>query len=273
MTRKERRIQRQLQGRRIQNPKVVLTIYWLLRLLVILTMIGQFFEGDYQNVFVCFLTLLLFMLPSIIERHLHIDLPDTLEIIVLFFIYAADILGEIQAFYVLVPHWDTILHTLNGFLFSAIGFCIVDVLNEDKHTAMKLSPLYMAIVAFCFSMTIGVLWEFFEWGMDCWFGFDMQKDAVVNTIHSVTLDPNNANNVVSLKEISDVMVVCKDGSTQILGLNGYLDIGLMDTMKDLLVNLIGAVVFSVIGFFYVKSRGKGKVAKHFIPKLIPPEEK
>ena len=272
MTRREKKIQRQLKGRKIQNPKVVLAIYWLLRLLVVATMVLELFQGDYQNVFVCFLTLILFMLPSIVERHLHIDLPDTLEIIVLLFIFAADILGEIRAFYVLVPHWDTVLHTINGFLFSAIGFCIVDVLNEDKNTAMKLSPLYMAIVAFCFSMTIGVLWEFFEWGMDCWFGFDMQKDTVIQIINSVALDPHNSNEVVSLTNIQDVAVVLRDGTTKTLGLGGYLDIGIMDTMKDLLVNLIGAAVFSVIGFFYVKTRGKGRVAKHFIPQIMEEEE-
>lgn len=272
MTRREKRIQRLLKGRKIQNPKVVLAIYWLLRLLVVVTMVSEFFGGDYQNVFVCFLTLILFMLPSIVERHLHIDLPDTLEIIVLFFIFAADILGEIQAFYVLVPHWDTVLHTLNGFLFSAIGFCIVDVLNEDKNTAIKLSPLYMAIVAFCFSMTIGVLWEFFDWAMDCLFGFDMQKDTVIHAINSVALDPANSNEVVSLQGIRDVEVIFKNGSVKSLGLHGYLDIGLMDTMKDLLVNLIGAVVFSVIGYFYVKTRGKGKVAKHFIPQIMEMEQ-
>lgn len=271
MTRREK-IQRQLKGRKIQNPKVVLAIYWLLRLFVMVTMVIELLQGDYQNVFVCFLTLILFMLPSIVERHLHIDLPDTLEIIILLFIFAADILGEIRAFYVLVPHWDTVLHTINGFLFSAIGFCIVDILNEDKNTAMKLSPLYMAIVAFCFSMTIGVLWEFFEWGMDCWFGFDMQKDTVIHTVNSVALDPHNSNEVISLTNIRDVAVVLKDGSTRTLGLGGYLDIGIMDTMKDLLVNLIGAVVFSVIGYFYVKTRGKGRVAKHFIPQIMETED-
>lgn len=270
--RQEQRIRKQLEGRRIQNPKIVLTIYWLLRFVVVLTMVGQFIQGDYQNVFVCALTLVLFMLPSIIERHLHIDLPDTLEIIVLLFIFAADILGEIQAFYVLVPHWDTILHTLNGFLFSAIGFCIVDVLNEDKHIAMKLSPIYMAIVAFCFSMTIGVLWEFFEWAMDSWFGFDMQKDTIVYAINSVTLDTTKTNTVVSVENIKDVLLVYRNGTQENLGAGGYLDIGLLDTMKDLFVNLIGAVVFSVFGFFYVKTRGKGKIAGHFIPKIMEKEE-
>lgn len=166
------------QGRYVQNKKLILTVYIVLRFLVVLTMIAQLFNRDYQSVLICALTLVLFMLPSMIERRLHIDLPDTLEIVILLFIFAAEILGEIREFYVLVPHWDTALHTVNGFLFAAIGFCIVNLLNENKKVSMSLSPFYMAVAAFCFSMTIGILWEFFEWGMDSWFDLDMQKDTI-----------------------------------------------------------------------------------------------
>lgn len=275
MDRKKKRLEKFIKGRRIQNPKVVMAVYWVLRLLVVLTLVGQLLQRDYQNVFVCILTLILFMLPTIIERRLHIDMPDALEIVVLLFIFAADILGEIRAFYVLVPHWDTALHTLNGFLFAAIGFCIVDIFNQEKKIAIELSPLYMAIAAFCFSMTIGVLWEFFEWGMDCWFGFDMQKDTVIHTINSVTLDPTKSNTTVSVKEIENVIIILSDGTKRTLNLGGYLDIGLQDTMKDLFVNLLGAVVFSIIGYFYVKTRGQGRIASSFIPKVMekePPQE-
>ena len=119
----------------------------------------------------------------------------------------------------------------------------------------------MAIVAFCFSMTIGVIWEFFEFGMDTLIGYDMQKDTVVHTIRSVTLDPAGRNVPYVIKDITETAV-----NGQELGLGGYLDIGLIDTMQDLIVNFIGAVVFSVIGFFFVKNRGKGKVAWRFIPR-------
>lgn len=261
-----------LKGRRIENKKLILTIYIILRSLVILTMVRQFFNGDYLSVLTCGLTLVLFMLPSMIERRLHVDLPDTLEIVILLFIFAAEILGEIREFYVLVPHWDTALHTINGFLFAAIGFSIVNLLNENKRIAMSLSPFYMAVAAFCFSMTIGVLWEFFEWGMDSIFHLDMQKDTVRTAIHSVYLHPEGKNDPITLAGISDVLVVLEDGTKLPLDLGGYLDIGLVDTMKDLLVNLIGAVVFSIIGFFYIKTKGKGKVAKHFIPRMIGNEE-
>lgn len=265
---RKKRKEKALIGRYIQNEKLVLTVYWVLRFLVIATMTFQILDRDYQSVMICALTLVLFMLPSIIERRLHIDLPDTLEIVILLFIFAAEILGEIREFYVLVPHWDTVLHTINGFLFAAIGFCIVNLLNENKRVSMTLSPFYMAVAAFCFSMTIGVLWEFFEWSMDCLFDLDMQKDTVMSAISSVTIHPDGRNEAVALQQISNVIVVFQDGTQKSLNVGGYLDIGLQDTMKDLLVNLIGAVVFSFFGYFYVKTKGKGKVAKHFIPTVL-----
>jgi len=249
-----------------RKPRVSF-VYLLLRFLVILTIIAQFLNGNYENVFMGLLTLVLFVLPTIFERQLMIDLPDTLEVIILLFIFAAQILGEIQAFYTSVRGWDTALHTVNGFLCAAIGFSLVDMFNRHERFSLSLSPVFMAIVAFCFSMTIGVLWEFFECFMDATFGFDMQKDFVINSINSVSLDPENLNRVHSITGITDVILVTDQGQIP-LGLGGYLDVGILDTMKDLWVNFIGAVVFSIIGYFYVKHRGKGFFAKRFIPKVL-----
>lgn len=260
-----------IEYRRVQNKKLVVTVYVLLRLSVIVMLVAQMFNGNFENVYTCILALLLFSLPSLIERRLHIDLPDTLEIIILLFIYAAEILGEIQEYYVIIPFWDDILHTLNGFLFAAVGFSLANILNRNKRVMLELSPFYMAVMAFCFSMTIGVLWEFFEWGVDTFMAKDMQKDTVLQAIHSVTLHPEGRNIPVHIRDIADVILVHSDGTQTALGVGGYLDIGLIDTMSDLLVNFIGAVVFSIIGFFYVKSQGKGKLAKQFIPQMMEDE--
>ena len=255
--------------RTLRKKSVVAAVYIVLRLLVILVMVAQFFNGNFENVFLCILTLILFLLPTIFEKSLQIDLPNALEIIILLFIFAAEILGEIRAFYTTFAYWDTMLHTINGFLCAAIGFSLVDMCNRHKRVSLSLSPVYMAIVAFCFSMTIGVLWEFFECTMDQFFLLDMQKDTVVNVISSVNLDPTGGNTPVAIHDITDVIVVTADGAQHPLGLGGYLDIGILDTMKDLFVNFIGAVVFSFIGYFYVKNRGKGWFAKRFIPKVLP----
>ena len=256
------------QFRTVRNKRLIAAVYFLLRISVVLVLIVHFLSGDFESVMLCVLTLILFTLPSIIERRLKIDLPDTLEIIILLFIYSAEILGEIQAFYIAIPFWDTMLHTLNGFLCAAIGFSLIDLLNRSRKFTFSLSPLYLAIVAFCFSMTVGVLWEFFECFMDLNFGLDMQKDTVIPAISSVMLDPAGGNHPVTVAGIQDVILVLSDGTHQSLGLGGYLDIGLLDTMEDLFVNFIGASVFSLVGYFYVKRRGQGRFARRFIPQVI-----
>lgn len=248
-----------------KEKRSVTLVYILLRTSVVLVMLAQIFNRNFENVFLCVLTLLLFMMPSVMKRKLDVELPNTLEIIILLFIYAAEILGEIGAYYVTFPYWDTVLHTLNGFLCAAIGFSLVDILNRSSSERFNLSPLYMAIAAFCFSMTVGVIWEFFECTMDQLFFLDMQKDTVVSAIGSIMLDAPGGNHPVVIKNITDVILVQADGTQTALGLGGYLDIGLLDTMEDLFVNFIGALTFSIIGYFYVQSRGKNKFAKRFIP--------
>lgn len=170
----------------LREHKSSFMVYLILRILVIVMLVLQVLNQNYENVFLCILTLLLLIVPSFVQVTFKIELPTTLEIIVLFFIFAAEILGEINEFYLLFPFWDTVLHTLNGFLAAAIGFSLVDLLNRSERTVFNLSPVFTAftaIVAFCFSMTIGVVWEFFEFGMDQFLGYDMQKDTVFLQSH------------------------------------------------------------------------------------------
>lgn len=244
-----------------------LTIRGVLSFFIILTLIRSIFMQRYENVFVCVLSLVLFCVPVLIERSLDIYIPPVMEGIIYCFIFAAEILGEINSFYTIIPRWDTMLHTINGFLVAAVGFCLVDLFDRSERFSFKLSPLFLAIVAFCFSMTVGVLWEFFEFGADQFLGTDMQKDFIVEEVNSVSLNPSGLNTVVH--EPIESLVVNGEDWMEFPG--GYLDIGLSDTMKDLQVNFIGAVAFSVIGYFYVKSRGKGKIAASLIPIVLDPE--
>ena len=259
---KKRRGMKEIRAYAKQRPKVF-TVYIILRLLVVAALIRSAMLKEYESMFVCLLVLVLFMLPSFLERKLKIDLPDTLEIIILIFIFAAEILGELGCYFIHYPSWDTMLHTTSGFLCAAIGFSLVNLLNKDNRISLSLSPLYMAIAAFCFSMTIGVLWEFIEFSADRLFLLDMQKDTVITTISSVTLDATNSNTPIVIRNINDVAV-----NGQSLGLGGYLDIGLYDTMEDLFVNFIGAVVFSLFGYFYVKHQGKGKLVESLVPRVV-----
>ena len=241
-------------------------VYVVLRAFVLLALVVSLLRGRYESVFYCLLALALFQLPMFVQANFGIELPSTLEIVILLFIFAAEILGELQSYYLRVAGWDTMLHTVNGFLCAAVGFSLVDIFNRNRRFTFALSPMFMAVVAFCFSMTIGVLWEFFEYAGDQLLHMDMQKDTVVHSISSVLLNPSGENAAVTISGIGEVLV---NGAP--LGLGGYLDIGLHDTMKDLFVNLIGAAVFSAVGFFYVKNRGRGRFARRFIP-TVPQAE-
>lgn len=245
-----------------------LTIRSVLSFFIVLTFVRAAFMHRYENMFVCVLSLVLFCVPVLIERSLDIDIPPVMEGIIYCFIFAAEILGEINSFYTIIPGWDTMLHTINGFLVAAVGFSLVDLFNRSERFSFKLSPLFLAIVAFCFSMTVGVLWEFFEFGADQMMGTDMQKDFIVQNINSVSLNPDGLNNVEHVK-VESLLV---NGEDWMEFPGGYLDIGLIDTMKDLQVNFLGAVAFSIIGYFYVKTRGKGKLAASLIPIVLDPQE-
>lgn len=207
-------------------------VYLGLRLLVLGILILQIFHQNYENAFLCILTLILMITPSVIQATLKVEFPSPLEIIVLIFIFSAEILGEIRSFYMHFLYWDTVLHTLNGFLCAAIGFSLVDIMNRQRKMKFDLSPLFMAITAFCFSMTIGVLWEFFEFGMDFLWNLDMQKDTVIHSIHSTLLNTGGQNQSI---------------------------------MSDLIVNFIGAIIFSTMGYFYVKHRNSKSLVKGFVP--------
>ncbi len=247
--------------------KKTFIVYTLLRGMVLLTLIRNIVTKNYENVATCILVLLLFLIPALLEDLLDLKIPPLFEAIIFAFIFAAEILGEINHYYVRIPGWDTILHTINGFLFAAVGFSLVYLLNRGSKN-FNLTPLYLAIVAFCFSMTIGVVWEFFECSMDLFFNMDMQKDFIVRKFASVTLDPAQAGAVIRLKNITDTVIHTAQGETFTID-GGYLDIGILDTMKDLLVNLIGAIVFSVIGYITLKREKGNKVTKNLV--IMPKE--
>lgn len=249
------------------TKKSTLTVYLILRVLVILCMIREICMAEWNNAFLCLLSLILFTIPFNLQEKFKIKLPSVLEIIILCFIFSAEILGEINNFYGTIPYWDTILHTLNGFLAAGVGFSLIDLLNKNSKK-IKLSPIFVAIVAFCFSMTIGVLWEFFEFSSDNILRTDMQKDKIVSDISTVELDPEKRNKVVKIENIKYTEIYHEDEKGNIVKTlvpDGYLDIGIRDTMKDLIVNFIGALCFSIVGYLYISNRDKYSFVKNFVP--------
>lgn len=243
-------------------------VYFILRIIVLMMLLVNLWERDYESAFICVLSLVLFLLPAFIEKRFRVQIPTLMEVVILLFIFGAEILGELQNYYTQYPYWDVMLHTTNGFVCAAFGFSLIDILTRNRQEKFRLSPLYVSLVAFCFSMTVGVLWEFFEYGMDVLFLTDMQKDTVLHSIASVELSTDGT--VTVLQDISAMTV-----NGQELPITGYLDIGLHDTMADLFVNFLGAVVFSVLGYFYIRHRGRGRsgrLMKWLLPSLTEEAE-
>lgn len=245
-------------------PTINIVIFFVLRLFVVVSMVEQSIRGNWNNVFLCILTLVLFTGPIIVKNKLHIGLPKTLEIIIYLFIFSSAILGEIQNFYGIFKHWDTLLHTLNGFLCAAVGFSLVDILNRREDIDINMTPIFMVVVSISFSMTVGVLWEFIEFGVDTYLNKDMQKDRVINTINSKALGNLEENELIKIEDIDKTIIYYDNYKKQYM-IDGYLDIGLLDTIKDLFVNFVGAVIFSLLGYLYVRDRDEFRFIERFIP--------
>jgi hypothetical protein len=158
-------------------------------------------------------------------------------------------LGELLHFYVRFPIWDSMLHTLFGFLISSVGYAVLrNALLRRGGSEREVFGI-LCLFTVCFSVAFGVLWEFFEFSMDQLFGLDMQKDTIVHSIQSVLLDATQNGEVVQIDGIWNVLL---DGRP--LSVDGYLEIGLIDTMKDLSVNLLGAVLYVLLAYFAYHAR-------------------
>ncbi|MGI6766871.1 MAG: hypothetical protein ACOX4R_06600 [Lentihominibacter sp.] len=256
-----------LRQRQKENRKTFI-LYTILRALVIVAAVRHTMQGNYGATATCILVLALFLVPSIMEERLKIKIPPLFEGIIYVFIFAAEILGEVNHFYVRIPGWDTMLHTINGFLCAAAGFSLVYLLNRNSKN-FNLSPIYLTFMAFCFSMTVGIIWEFFEFGADLFLGMDTQKDFIVQSFNSVTLDPTNSQQVIPVNDIISTTIHTANGDVIVNG--GYLDIGIIDTMKDLFVNFLGAIVFCAFGFVYCIEieKGEGKSRKgRFVSRML-----
>lgn len=172
----------------------------------------------------CILGVIAMLLPGLLQKKLRINIPSNMLILYTIFLYAAIYLGEVKSFYYNVPNWDNILHTFSGAMIGAIGFSFVTLLNKTEKVPMNLSPLFVAVFSFCFAVTLGVVWEFYEFTFDGLLGLNMQKFALEN-------------------------------GTQLIG-----RAALTDTMIDLFVDAVGALIMSIIGYISLKYN-KGWIEK------------
>ena len=180
-------------------------------------------KGDYVLMFTqCLLGIVAMILPSKIEHKLQISIPSGMMILYVLFLYCAIFLGEVRSYYYTVPHWDTMLHGFSGGMCGALGFAFVSYLNKTDKIPMSLSPFFVALFAFCFAVTIGVFWEIYEFTFDGILQLNMQKFMLEN-------------------------------GEQLVGRSA-----LFDTMKDLIVDCVGAFIVTFTGYISLK-RGNGWV--------------
>ncbi len=249
---------------KVRKNKISFLIYVLMGSITAAVIVLTFLQGQYESTFTAVLSLFLFLLPTFVEESFSLKLPVAMEIVAVLFVFCANILGEIAGFYVLFPFWDDMLHYTSGFIFAAFGFSLVEIFNRHTRFDFYLSPVFISLVALFFAMTVGVFWEFFEFSADLLLGTDMQKDFIVRDLSSILLG-DGEKTPVCLNGIAYSTVVTETGETVLI--DGYLDIGLFDTMKDLFVDFLGALLFCTIGFFYTGRSKRGRIARNFIPRV------
>lgn len=178
------------------------------------------FQKQWEVLVSGFFTIILFMLPSLYSKKKNISIPPVFQIVILLFIFASMYLGEIHDYFYKYAWWDSMLHSVSAIILSYIGFLLIFTLNRDKNIHMRLSPFFIALFTFCFALTIGTLWEIFEFAVDALFGANMQK----------------ARNLEEIYGVFDTRL------------------GVIDTMRDLIVDSIGALLVSVIAYYYSKKK-------------------
>lgn len=169
-------------------------VSWIVRGLLVIVIIESIFTQKYQNTFIGVLSVLMTFYPSLLKKRFRVYLPTSLQLLITFFIFAAEFLGEFYNFYYKFPWWDNMLHLISGSVLGIIGFMFVYFLNKTHIKETRLSPFFIVLFAFCFSVTIGVFWEFFEFSVDRLFGFNMQKfrlpeeDGLIDTMVDLFVD-------------------------------------------------------------------------------------
>jgi hypothetical protein len=166
----------------------------------------------------CTAGVLIMFLPGFISKKFSVTIPSTMYIIFVIFLFCAIYLGEVRAFFYQFKHWDVLLHAVSGGMLGALGFSFVSLLNDEERIPVYLSPLFVSLFAFCFAIMLGVLWELYEFAFDGLLGLNMQKYAL------------------------------EDG-TLLVGRDA-----LVNTMKDLISDAVGALVVSVIGYISLKHK-------------------
>lgn len=233
-----------------RNPGIARSISAVLYIFVGICLIGSIISSDPASAGFCILALISFLATVLCENCFKVYFTPFIRIIIQLFIFSALILGEMCFLYGRIKIWDVLLHFTSGFIFGAVGVSLCIRLNKKTLDSMGLSPNFIVIAIIGFSVFVGVIWEFFEFICDNSFQTDMQKDSFIDSIYSITLDSRGENHTAKIYGIDSFSVQGR------IYKGGYLDIGLIDTMKDMAVNFAGAIVFGIILLIHLNKKSR-----------------
>jgi len=210
-------------GRLLFFTLIISAVYSLVRIIVPQPLVSTgtvyaHVRSDYVLMFIqCLLGLVVLSVPSIASRKLKFNIPNFIYIMYYVFLYCAIFLGEVLNFYYVIPHWDVILHFFSGAMLGALGFILVSQLNDSEMIRVSLSPFFVALFAFCFALSCGAVWEVYEFVFDGLLGLNMQKFITA----------------------TGEVLVGHDA--------------LHDTMTDIIVDALAALLISLIGYSRLKA--------------------
>jgi len=244
-------------------------LYVTTRLIFIMVgVISALFE-DYLTAFLCAIALVFFLLPTFLYNKFNIEVPAALEISAVLFTFMCVVGGEIGHLYAQFPLWDKILHTFSGFLIAAIGLAFINFFTKRKSSVLRLTPFFAVFFAFFFALGVEVIWEVFEYAVDTFTGTtDMQADYFINMFTSKKAGGETNPVPIVVGGIESVVINFADGG-EALVLPGYIDLGLADTMHDLIVGAVGALLFCTVEFIALKKRDKRMqmISESFVPRM------
>jgi hypothetical protein len=170
--------------------RIQLYLSYALQLLLLGQAVWALATANWLALYLSSLGMVLSFLPALVRRSTHVYLPIEFDLLAVLFVFATLQLGEIRDYYTRYWWWDLVLHTVAGFMMGLFGFILVYVLNREQRLALTMSPVFVGLFSFAFAITLGVFWEVFEFAMDTFFGMNMQKsglrdtmgDLIVNTI-------------------------------------------------------------------------------------------
>ena len=242
--------------------------YGILAAAVAVIGIRQILAGDVGHSVLCGVSLVLIFLPLLLQKYMKIYMPGPLAALLALSVFASAVLGEVEQYYLVYPHWDTVLHGVDGFVTAALGFALMDVMNHNPAFHFVPFPKWVGLWTFCFSMTVGLIWEFVEFLCDWFLKTDMQKDILRQKLSTIwfTGDTGTTTQMIDIQQT--VITGYQNGKlTDWTISGGFLDIGLLDTMQDLLACGVGALIFVVLLSGYLKTRRITPGQKNWIPKM------